>query len=97
MHNIARHAAASHVIARLAVEGTMLRLSLHDDGRGFVVPGRLRAGANEATDDRANPNGHGLRNLAARARALGATLEIQSAPDRGTLVTLVTSWKTPPH
>jgi signal transduction histidine kinase len=52
-----------------------LRLMVRDDGKGF--------------DPGAVTRGHGLDNLAARARALGATLDIDSAPGRGSTLTLV--------
>jgi signal transduction histidine kinase len=48
-----------------------------DDGNGFdttVAP----------------PEGHhGMRNMATRARAIGATLEVQSKPGEGTALRLV--------
>lgn len=52
-----------------------LRLAIRDDGRGF--------------DPAAVTRGHGLDNLAARARNLGASLAIDSAPGRGATITLV--------
>ncbi|MEN9840979.1 MAG: hypothetical protein RL376_779, partial [Verrucomicrobiota bacterium] len=51
-----------------------VRLTVRDNGRGFDVD--------------AAPRGHGLNNLSARARALGATLELYSAPGRGAVVAL---------
>src|SRR5439155_697243 len=49
---------------------------LVDDGRGFNAAGADGAG------------GNGLRNLQARAAALGGSLEIDSAPGEGTRLTL---------
>jgi ABC-type nickel/cobalt efflux system permease component RcnA len=49
-----------------------LRASVRDDGCGF--------------DPRAAPRGHGLTALTAHAEALGASLEIRSAPGEGTEV-----------
>jgi signal transduction histidine kinase len=51
-----------------------LRLSIRDNGRGFDPAGVT--------------HGHGLDNLAARSRALGATLAIDSSPSRSTTITL---------
>lgn len=59
-----------------------LRLVIRDDGRGF--------------DPVAVTRGHGLDNLAARARALSATLDIDSAPGRGTTITLTLPAPIPP-
>lgn len=73
--NALRHGAAT----RLDIEMTptpdgAVRLTVRDNGRGFDVD--------------AAPRGHGLNNLSARARALGATLELYSAPGRGAVVAL---------
>ncbi len=48
---------------------------MRDDGRGF--------------DPAAVTRGHGLDNLAARARSLGAQLDIDAAPGHGAVITLV--------
>jgi signal transduction histidine kinase len=46
-----------------------------DDGKGFD-PGRKRR------------RGHGLANMAARARTISAQFTLDSAPDRGTSITI---------
>ena len=51
-----------------------LRLTLHDNGNGF--------------DPEAVTRGHGLDNLAARARTLCAALVIDSSPGRGATITV---------
>jgi signal transduction histidine kinase len=74
--NALRHGDARHLELRLEPQGeAAVRLVLRDDGVGF--------------DPQAVTRGHGLDNLAARARSLGATLTIDSAPGHGTTITLV--------
>jgi two-component system sensor histidine kinase UhpB len=72
--NIARHAQASNVTITLENGSGHARLMIVDDGRGFrYEPGR-RIG------------GWGLLTMQERAEAVGGTLEIDSAPERGTRV-----------
>jgi signal transduction histidine kinase len=60
LHNVAKHARqARHVAVALAADGPALRLTVADDGP--VPPRPPRS------------SGHGLRNMAARAAAVGGT------------------------
>lgn len=71
MTNITRHAAAGHVsIALENVDGT-LRMTIHDDGRGFD-PAEI---GNQS---------YGIRGIRERLELLDGTLTIDSAPGRGT-------------
>ena len=72
--NIAKHARARHVTMNLRRDGTLVILSIQDDGRGFDTS-TVRA-----------YTGHGLRNIQERARALGAQLRLESQPGQGTLI-----------
>lgn len=73
--NALRHGEASEVEIDFApLPDARLRLAIRDNGRGF--------------DPGAITRGHGLDNLAARARALDATLDIDSVPGRGTTLVL---------
>ena len=72
--NIIKHAACSEVSVRLAIEGGVLRLELHDNGQGF--------------DPLTPTDGHGLASLRNRAAALGGTLAVVSTPGAGTAITL---------
>lgn len=73
--NALRHGAATHLdIAFAPADDDRLLLTIRDDGRGF--------------DPTAVTRGHGLNNLAARARTLAATLRIDAAPGRGTCIAL---------
>lgn len=73
--NVVRHADASRVVVSLGRVNGALRLGVEDDGAGFD-PARRSA------------SGQGLRNLGERARRLGGSLNIQSAPGRGTRITV---------
>ena len=75
MSNSLRHAQAQQCILSLSIEQSRIKFEVLDDGVGF---------------DRANPSyqGHGLLNMAARARDLSAHFEIISFPGSGTRVLL---------
>ncbi|MDZ4764351.1 MAG: GAF domain-containing sensor histidine kinase [Chloroflexota bacterium] len=75
--NIARHAAAHTVEMRLIVQPGSVGMTIEDDGSGFDP------------DQTANTDRFGLIGLNERARLLGGTLEICSAPDEGTFMRIV--------
>jgi signal transduction histidine kinase len=75
--NALRHGEAGHVSVALRPQNEKAQFEISDDGRGFD-PAVLSAG-------------HGLGNLAERARELGAELDVQSAPGKGTRVKLIFS------
>ncbi|MEI5672454.1 MULTISPECIES: HAMP domain-containing sensor histidine kinase [unclassified Nocardioides] len=70
--NAARHARATRVELTLQRLGDRVVLGVADDGRGLV----------------ADAAGAGLRGMRERARSVGGTLEIDSAPGQGTRVRL---------
>ena len=70
--NVTRHARARRAELRLIREGRSVVLSVRDDGVGF--------------DAQRRAEGHGLGNMAERARALGAQLRVDSEPGGGTRV-----------
>jgi signal transduction histidine kinase len=77
LSNALRHAQASSIT--LAVEATdsgTVRLGISDNGHGFDIA-------------RSSPTGHGLRNMRARAKALGAEFHIDSSPGKGTSLSLL--------
>jgi signal transduction histidine kinase len=79
--NVARHAAARLVTIRLAWEDSRLILTVHDDGRGFVVPTAFQGLAAQ---------GHfGLVSMQERVELVGGTLTVESAPGWGTTVRVV--------
>jgi signal transduction histidine kinase len=74
--NAVRHAHASNVTISGQIERGHLLLRVADDGVGFDVT----AGSAEGH--------HGLRNMTNRARMLDGHLDLESAPGRGTTLTL---------
>jgi PAS domain S-box-containing protein len=75
LSNSVRHAGATHRSVSLTKTGSSIRLRIADDGNGFD-PGRTRH------------RGHGLANMAARARTIGGQFTLDSAPGRGTSITI---------
>lgn len=76
VHNTVRHAEAARVRVSVGFRPEALVLTVADDGRGFE-PSRL--------DGRA-PEHLGLVGMAERARLLGGSLQVRSAPGDGTVV-----------
>ena len=76
LSNVVRHAQASRVVIRIAVEEGLLALSVQDDGRGAP------AQAFEAAD------AYGVMGMRERALHFGGTMEILSHSGRGTLCSL---------
>jgi signal transduction histidine kinase len=74
VNNAARHSGAARVEIAFRTAGGWLRLTVRDNGRGFVP--QLAS------------NGHGLASMASRAAALRGTLKIESAPGSGTTARL---------
>ena len=72
LHNIQKHARATQVRILINEDPDCFTITIEDNGVGF---------------DTALPSsGNGLSNLKNRASSIGATLEIVSAPERGTRV-----------
>ena len=78
--NVVRHAAAGRAEIRIAADGDRVSLTVRDDGVGFD-PEHVAAGGG-STDS------FGLRAIAERARQLGGTLAVDSAPGRGTVLSV---------
>jgi nitrate/nitrite-specific signal transduction histidine kinase len=76
--NVRKHAQAKHVEVRITPSAEEIETVIADDGRGFVV-GQERPG-----DDRM-PH-FGLSTMRERAESVGGTLDIVSAPGKGTRV-----------
>lgn len=77
LNNVERHSKANSVTVRWSATALTAKLSVADDGRGFDL---ARAG---------RPDSYGLTGMRERADAIGAVLEICSAPDAGTTVSVV--------
>jgi signal transduction histidine kinase len=80
VNNVVKHARAREVHVALRSHEDRVDITIRDDGRGFT-PGAAAAGA-------ANGGGFGLKGLAERVQMLGGTHTIESAPGRGTIVTV---------
>jgi signal transduction histidine kinase len=73
LHNIAKHARATHVDLVLEVGPTEVTLLITDNGRGFDLW-------------ESHPGHFGLQLMREHAMALGGALDIVSAPSRGTQI-----------
>lgn len=79
--NMLRHAQASNLVVRLKRLAEGLSLEIHDDGKGFELPG--------------NPVDLGLRGLAGmheRATLQGGTWNLETTPGRGTRISVLLPW-----
>ena len=72
LQNVAKHARASQAAVRLSGSGQGLKFSISDDGAGFAATGM--------------PHGSGLQGMSDRLAAHGGTLDVRSAPGRGTTI-----------
>jgi signal transduction histidine kinase len=72
IQNASKYAAASRIVVSLRCAGGHLAFDVADDGRGFE-PALVRRGV-------------GLRSLEERLDALGGSLDVRSAPGRGTTI-----------
>lgn len=74
--NALRHARTQRINVALS-DGNGVRLSVHDDGQGFDVLGRMES-----------PAGQGLRNMLRRAEMIGYHCSVTSRIGAGTTVTI---------
>jgi two-component system, NarL family, sensor histidine kinase UhpB len=79
--NVVQHAGATRVTLRLQTEPEYVALAIEDNGRGFDPAGTV-------IDTRA-PHGVGLLSIRERAELLGGSVNIDTAPGRGTRVYVV--------
>jgi len=84
LRNIELHAGAKHVRVALTSDASGARLTVEDDGAGF--------------DPQAPTPGHfGVAGMRERATLAGATLELESAPGKGTRIRVETAARQPPR
>jgi len=81
--NVLRHAQAQSVQLAMDFGIRKLRISIRDDGRGFV-PDHATAGSDH----------FGLLGMRERAREIGAELRVKSALERGTTVSVLVPYRT---
>ncbi len=78
LSNVFKHAQATASTVRFERDGSLLRVTVEDNGRGFGL------------DQIADPKFHfGLQTMKERAQALGGRCMIDSAPGKGTRVTVL--------
>lgn len=75
INNALKYAEAQRITVRLTAGAGRFELLVQDDGKGFDPKAMSRSG-------------NGLRNMQARAEALGARLDVRSAPGQGCAVRL---------
>ncbi|MBX2891661.1 MAG: hypothetical protein KF734_12075 [Saprospiraceae bacterium] len=76
IHNAVKHAAAAKIRVSLESLGQQSTLRLEDNGMGFAPEVALQSG------------GMGLKSVESRVRYLGGTVQFDSAPGRGAVVTV---------
>jgi nitrate/nitrite-specific signal transduction histidine kinase len=76
--NVRKHAGASQVLIHCQKEGSLVAISIQDDGRGFS----LERSAGERRQS------YGLQIMKERAESVGGSLELYSQPGKGTRVTI---------
>jgi signal transduction histidine kinase/ligand-binding sensor domain-containing protein len=79
INNILRHSKAEHATVHIESTGGRLRMTVRDDGKGF---------ADSTKPDSPWSGGFGLTGISERAQLLGGKAAIQSAPGKGTTVTV---------
>jgi signal transduction histidine kinase len=78
--NTRRHSGATEVEVQMDFGADQVRLSVSDNGCGFSASGRI--------DDFVSQGKLGLIGMNERARTLGGTLDVRSAPGRGARITV---------
>ena len=77
---MARHSGASRALLALRLEGDWLTATVSDDGAGFVVGRSHDIGPDRPAHE------VGLEGMRERAELIGAELNIDSEPGRGTVI-----------
>ncbi|KAF1041796.1 MAG: Sensor histidine kinase LiaS [Herbaspirillum frisingense] len=73
LNNVAKYAQAENATVTVEHDGQILTLRIEDDGRGFDPAAAARGGS-------------GLGNMRRRAQALDGTLQLDTAPGKGTAI-----------
>ncbi|RYZ99460.1 MAG: tetratricopeptide repeat protein, partial [Sphingobacteriaceae bacterium] len=76
VNNVIKHARATMLDIQLVNENNEVSVTIEDNGRGFD------------TGDKAKFDGIGLKNITTRVEYLKGTIDISSAPGRGTLIAI---------
>ncbi|GAB5418539.1 MAG: hypothetical protein Crog4KO_02960 [Crocinitomicaceae bacterium] len=76
LNNAVKHADAKSIFVQLVKNNEYLTLMVEDDGKGFDLE-KLK-----------NAEGIGISNIEMRSKVLGGELNIDSSPDRGSIITV---------
>ena len=79
LNNVVRHSGGGTAFLHVRRDGEVLRVTIRDQGRGFY---------SKPNDPESGSRGFGLSGMEERARILGGSLRILSAPGRGTQIEL---------
>jgi signal transduction histidine kinase len=85
IYNTKRYGCGKRVNLSLMVRNGWILLRIQDDGRGFRMA--------EVRSSKRRGQGVGLSGIRERAELLGGTCEIQSAPGKGTRITVGVPWR----
>ncbi|AEG16228.1 histidine kinase [Desulfofundulus sp. TPOSR] len=77
LNNVRKHAEARSVLIKMEVLPERVNLLVRDDGKGFDL---------EEVKNSSRPEGYGLINIRERAQLLNGSVQINTAPGRGTAV-----------
>ncbi len=80
LSNVQKHAGASRVRVRVAIERTRLTATVRDNGRGFDLP--------EVSASPEKWASLGLKGMTERARLLGGRAHIETTPGQGTTISI---------
>jgi signal transduction histidine kinase len=83
INNIVKHSDASEAKVTMKRGEESLRLAIEDNGKGFSVE--------ETLSPESGKDGFGLVGIPERVRLLGGTLDIQSSPNNGTIISITVS------
>ncbi len=81
LHNVKKHAHASHVVVKLAQDEKRVSLVVDDNGRGFSFSGRY-------TSEELDRLRLGPISIKERTRSVGGTLTVESNPGHGARLTV---------
>ena len=85
LHNVLKHSQATIAEVHVQVTPSHLLLRITDNGKGL---GENGVAAQHSDDLQRFTHGSGLRNMAGRAKIIGAEFQLHSAPNQGTTIAL---------
>ncbi|NGP75348.1 PAS domain S-box protein [Balneolaceae bacterium YR4-1] len=81
VQNAVKHSECSNVSIQLYQENEMIYLTVEDNGKGISSP-------NKGVGENHHGNGLGIKSMRSRAKALSASLVLDSAPGKGSVISL---------